>query len=337
MTVRSSTIRVFSLVVLLAACGRAGADDPRPATPASVEPTHVFRSIVPTLSAAPGPCPSATSAADAAIGLTFFDGPGGGCIAPDQLRGFRCDDRVDPVIEAAGLRFLGGRFAMVADGLPANAALVGRGGGEEVYIAPGDRPTLFVRTPQRIERWLTLAERSDGPPQALFLGDSITVGSRGAIVRAVPGWGAAFRAQVGRTTAEGADALRTLHDVANLDAVVVELGTNESKPEGFPNRIQEVLSQVDPARLVVWVTVHREDLDFVPELNDDIVRAMAEIPNGAVADWAGAVTPDDLVSDGVHPSDAGKKVMGDMLGFLLNRWEEAASGHGALACAPPLD
>lgn len=338
MSVRTSSIRVFSLVVLLAACGRAGAGGPAPASTGSQEPTHVFRSVVPSLSTVPavsGPCPTASPPPDGGVEVTLFEAPGGGCIAQDQLRSFRCGDTVDPVIEAAGLRFLGGRFAVPVGGLPADAALVGGSGDQEVFIAPGDRPRLYVRSPQRIERWLTLAEHVEGSPQALFLGDSITVGSRGAIVRALPGWGTGFRAEVGRTTAEGAEAVRTVQDIGNLDVVVVELGTNESTPEGFPDRIREVLSLVEPARLVVWVTVHR-DLEFVPELNADIVQAMSEVPNGAVVDWGSAVTAEDLVTDGVHPNDAGKELMGSLLGFTLNRWEESASGRGALTCAPPL-
>jgi hypothetical protein len=96
-----------------------------------------------------------------------------------------------------------------------------------------------------------------------------------------------------------------------------------------------MLSVVGAARLVVWVTVHR-DLTFVDELNDDILTAMRSIPNGVVADWNGAVTPDDLISDGVHPTDAGKELMASLLSRLLTRWSDAANGDGAVACAPPL-
>jgi GDSL-like Lipase/Acylhydrolase family len=332
-TVRGIPLPIVLMAALLAACGRAGADDPaQPA--ASREPTHVFRSAVPSLSTLPEPCPSSTPVVEAGVEVTLYDAPNGGCIAEDQLRGFRCGERVDPIIEAAGLRFVGGRFAMMVAGLPAASQLVARGGGQEIYVAPGDRPTLFVRTGERIERWLTLVEHFDGPPQARFLGDSIMLGSRGAVVRALAGWGTAFRAEVGRTTAEGVEVAKTFRDVWNDDVVVVELGTNDSTPDGFPDRIQQVLSLVDGARLVVWVTVHR-DMSFVPELNADIVRAMAALPNGAVVDWASEVAPEDIVSDGVHPSDAGKEHLAGMLGFLMNRWEETAAGRGALECEPP--
>jgi len=124
-----------------------------------------------------------------------------------------------------------------------------------------------------------------------------------------------------------------LHD---LDAVVVELGTNESTPAGFPDRIQRMLSIVHPAGLVVWVTVHREDISFAPELNSDIDAAVSALPNGAMADWASVVTPEDLASDGVHPNDQGKRLMASLLADLLMRWRDAATGSGASACAAAL-
>jgi len=318
-------------LALLAACGQAGARDVV-RTPASLEPTHPLRSVVPSLSTIPEPCPTTEDVDGTAV--QYFHSPGGGCIQPDQLRAYRCGDDVDPVIEAVGLRFLGGMFAMTVPQLPANATLVGKGAHEEIFAAPGDRPTIYVRSDGELQRWLTIVEPPDTLPRALFLGDSITVGSRGAIVRALPGWGTAFRAQVGRTTAEGVDVAKTLHDVLDQDVVVVELGTNESTSEGFPDRVQSMLDLVDPARFVVWVTVHR-DLPFVPELNEDIFSAMRSVPNGAVADWNFVVTPDDLISDGVHPTDHGKELMASLLSRLLVRWHDAATGEGATACAPP--
>jgi hypothetical protein len=93
-----------------------------------------------------------------------------------------------------------------------------------------------------------------------------------------------------------------------------------------------MLQTVGQGRLVVWVTVHR-DLEFVPDLNTDITKAMAALPNGVVADWNAVVTPEDLVSDGVHPDDQGKTLMASLLSGLLTRWSDAASGRGATACA----
>jgi hypothetical protein len=325
-----SLIAALLLVVLGAACGRAGAQNPTPA--GGAVPTHVFRTVVPSLSTVPAPCPSSTTAGGTPV--TLFVAPGGGCIRPDQLRQFGCSDQVDPMIEAAGLRFLGGTFSMVVSGVPDDAALVGRGGGEDVYVVPGDRPTLYVAADGRVQRWLTVGSPPAGAPRALFVGDSITVGSRGAIVRALPGWETGFHAAVGRTTDQGTAAARTVRDMGNVDVVVVELGTNEGTAEGFPVRIQQMLSVVGGARLVVWVTVHR-DLPIVPELNDDIVAAMRSIPNGTIADWNGAVTAEDLVGDGVHPTDRGKELMAGLLRRPLTRWADAATGAGAAACAPP--
>ncbi|HEY7280249.1 MAG TPA: hypothetical protein VID47_01540 [Actinomycetota bacterium] len=328
--VRSVLTRSLVTAVLLAACGGAGA---APSSPGA--PTHAFRTVVPSLSTLPAahtPCPSSTTTEGVAVSL--FVAPGGGCVRPDQLRQFRCGDRVDPVIEAVGLRFLGGRFAMPVTALPADAQLIAHGDGEDLFAVAGDRPTLFVRTADgQVRRWLLLVDRTDAAPRLLDVGDSITVGSRGAIVHALPGWTPSFYAKVGRTTDEGVTAAKTVHGRGDLDAVVVELGTNESTEQGFPDRIREMLRVVGRARLVVWVTVHR-DLEFVPDLNRDIDAAMAALPTGVVADWNAVVTPDDLVSDGVHPDDEGKALMASLLSDLLTRWDDAVSGRGATACAP---
>jgi hypothetical protein len=322
--------RVLSVIlaaVLLSGCMLAGAQK-------ATEPTHAFRSVVPVLSTVPAPCPTASAAGGVEVEL--FDAPGGGCVRQDQLREYRCSSEDDPVIEAAGLRFLGGRFSLPVPQMPSAAILLGRHGDEEVFAVPGDRPTLLVRTTEGVRRWLTVVSPPDpAHPSALFLGDSIMVGSRGAVGRALPGWDTEFHAKIGRTTEEGIAVARTLRGIENRDAVVVELGTNESIEEGFPALVHRMLSIVGGARLVVWVTVHRLDLEFIPDINSDIVRAMSEVPNGAVADWSSAVTPEDLVDDGVHPSDQGKRLMADLVGGLLTRWRDAATGHGAAACAPP--
>src|SRR6266516_4587664 len=82
----------------------------------------------------------------AGVDVRLFRAPGGGCVRQDQLREFRCTPQDDPVIEAGGLRFLGGTFAMPVSQVSVDARLLGRNSLEEVDIRPGDRPTLFVTT-----------------------------------------------------------------------------------------------------------------------------------------------------------------------------------------------
>jgi hypothetical protein len=238
------------------------------------------------------------------------------------------------MIEAGGLRFLGGTFAVPVPALPASARPLGRDGREEVDLRPGDRPTLYVKSAAGVERWLTVIAPPNGLADALFLGDSIMVGSRKAVVRALPGWATEFRAKVSRTTEEGIDVARSLQDMSVHDVVVVELGTNESVSDGFPAKIQRMLAIVGSARLVVWVTVHR-DVEITPQLNAEIGAAMRDLPNGLVVDWNAAVTTEDLLADGVHPTDAGQALMADLLSGPLQRWHDAATGDGAAACAPP--
>ena len=216
--------------------------------------------------------------------------------------------------------------------LPAGARPLGSAPGESVFATPGEPPTVYVRRGDAVERWLAVVPPHGPTPTALFIGDSITVGSRGAIVRALPGWTTRFDARVGRNTTEGIQ-VATRIGVRGKDAVVVELGTNDGTATGYRGLVRRMLSLVRPAPLVIWVTVHR-DLEFVPEINADIRAGVGELPNTALADWVGVVRPEDLLADGIHPSDQGKRVMAALLSTPLERWYLAATGRGDAACAP---
>jgi hypothetical protein len=291
----------------------------------------VLASAVPTLDTTPGPCP--TSARTGRPGIVLFDGPGGGCIRPDQMEAFRCRSVDDPVLVIAGLRFLGGRFAAPIPTLPAEAQVIGRSASAVVSVIPGHPPRVFVRTATRLERWLAIPRLPrSAPPRALFLGDSIMVAARPDVTQALPDWTREFNARVGRATSEGIRVASGL-SLDGVDAVVIELGTNQSTAVGFPSLARRLLSIVRDVPLVMWVTVHRE-LDFVSEINTDIGRAAGEAPNAVVADWDQAVPSDGLLSDGIHPTDIGKQVMASLLSGPLKRWHLAATGRGDTACAP---
>ena len=266
--------------------------------------------------------------------ITRFDAFGGGCIRADQMAAFRCGITADPVLAVGRQRFVGGRFAVSVPSIPSGSASLGHSRATAVFARPGRPPALFVRRAGRLERWLPLpALGEEATPDALFLGDSIMVASHRAIAAALPSWSTQFDARVGRATAEGVEVASHLR-IAGRDAVVVELGTNEGSAERFPDLSRSLLARVRAASLVVWVTVHR-NADFVPELNDDIRRAVAAIPNGVVADWDHAVPPDGLLTDGIHPTDAGKRAMAALLARVLDPWYLAATGRGDTACAPP--
>jgi lysophospholipase L1-like esterase len=249
------------------------------------------------------------------------------------MEAFRCRSVDDPVLAIAGLRFLGGRFAVPVSTLPAEARVLGRSASTAVFVVPGHPPRVFVRTATRLERWLAIPRLPPaGRPRALFLGDSIMVASRPDVTKALPDWTREFNARVGRGMSEGIRVASRL-PLEGVDVVVIELGTNQSTADGFPSLARQLLSIVRDVPLVVWVTVHR-DLDFVTEINEDIGRAAGEAPNAVVADWDRAVPGDGLLPDGIHPTDAGKRVMASLLSGPLERWRLAATGRGDTACAP---
>jgi lysophospholipase L1-like esterase len=304
--------------VLLVAC----AGHPRPA--------NVLATAVPTLSASPGPCPEALTTEPSSP--LRFDAPGGGCIAADQMAEYRCGPDADPVLVIAGRRFLGGTFGVPVRRLPQEARLLGRARSETIFARPGEPATVYVRRAGALERWVAVAPQGPGSPTVLLVGDSIMVGSHRAVARALPEWTPRVIAKVGRNTTQGIQEVAR-RGVLGADAVVVELGTNDNTAEGYPALVRRMLSLVRSAHLVIWVTVHR-DLPFVSEINDDIRRLVADLPNAVVADWAGAVTPADLLSDGIHPSDQGKRLMADLLSTPLERWYLAARGRGDAVCVP---
>jgi len=46
------------------------------------------------------------------------------------------------------------------------------------------------------------------------------------------------------------------------------------------------------------------------------------------------VTPADLLSDGIHPSDPGKRLLARLVSDPIRRWSLAATGRGDTSCAP---
>ena len=238
----------------------------------------------------------------------------------------------DPVLLVGGRSFLGGRFAVPVEGMPAEAGVLGRSGDTEVLVVPGHPPRLYVRTGSVIDRWLTVHRaRGPGSPTAFFVGDSIMVGSRQAVEAALRGWTTEFDAQVGRTSLEGIDAVGK-HPPGEVEVTVVELGTNDSDPGAFADRVGTMLDLVGDSPLVVWVTVHL-DVDFLDELNAAIRAGAGRLPNAAIADWAAAVDPErDLVEDGIHPNEHGRKVLASLLSDLLTRGHRVASGESAPGC-----
>lgn len=157
-----------------------------------------------------------------------------------------------------------------------------------------------------------LARRADGEAapstgRVGLIGDSLNVGVEPHLEDALRGWRLETDDVVGRSTADGLEALeRAGHDLAPW--VVISLGTNDAvgDPDGFSVRVERALELAGPERCVVWATIRRDGDAYEPF--NEILRAQAEArPNLVLVDWARMVADDPglLAGDGVHGTEAG--------------------------------
>lgn len=135
---------------------------------------------------------------------------------------------------------------------------------------------------------------SDGP--VVFLGDSITVRSESRLRQLLTGRNVTVEAQVGRTLAQGVEALAG-HDADLSGAtLVVGLCTNPTTGD-FAALAQQVMGIASKASAVVWVTC----TEWAPAVAgyNQVIRSLGT----PIAEWAGpSLAPGMLDPDGVHPT-----------------------------------
>lgn len=146
-----------------------------------------------------------------------------------------------------------------------------------------------------------------GPRQRItIVGDSVMLGAREHLVRAIPG--ALVDAKVGRQGGEGIERIQAFRSARTLgDIVVLHLGTNGYISERY---YREMLRQLADRQAVVLVNVFADRRWTAPN-NQVIARLAGEFGNVRVVDWSGLATrnPGFLVSDGVHLSGAGIRAL----------------------------
>ena len=261
-----------------------------------------------------------------------------GCVPPTELFGFRCGDDEPPVLErtTGGVteRYVGGRFAVPLDALPADAIPLGEGADMQVYAAGGDPALLYVGVGESVTRWLRLPRRAvANPPTAFVIGDSIADGAAPFLSEALPGWTIGFDTVVGRGT-NSAITAAAAQGVARPDVVIIELGTNDADPVAFRENMVTMLDLLRRVPLVVWQTAHGP-LTNIPGVNIHIRGTVPTYPNTLIADWDAFVSDDtELSADGVHPLAGHEDLMARLIAPTLSRWLEAATGGSATACAP---
>jgi hypothetical protein len=266
--------------------------------------------------------------------VTVYQGPDGECIPRDQVVGYRCEGTDPIVVFDAGSeverRFVGGGFAVPVPALPDGAEVVGVGDGAQL-VAVSDGPRwLYTVRGSDVWRWLALPPAEPlaaEPPQAFALGDSLLDGGAPALLAALPDWTIEVDALNGRGSGTGATIAEAR--VAEDQAVVVELGTNDRSVETFADNAQRILAAFRDAPLVLWQNVQGPP-DVVPaeEINAAIEVAAGRRPNVAIADWD-ATVPEEVLFDGVHPGPEYQDSLANLIAPMLLRWRSAATEQPA--------
>lgn len=276
---------------------------------------------------------AACAAPAAGVGAPLLRAGATGCADVAAVL-YECAPRLDPVLSFLGADrrvFVGGRFAVLVEGVPPTAAYVGEVQGVAVHREPGSAGRVFVEDASGVTRWLALPDAAGSEASAYVLGDSIALGAADTIVDALPEWSTTIDAVIGRTADEAAAAVDTTALPA-LSAVVVELGTNDLDPSAFAAGARRILRSVAAEPLVVWIAPHTP-FEVTADVRRSIWRLLARTSNGVVADWSAAVPPDALAADGVHLLPERTDAFADFVSSYLRAWRMAITGRGATGCA----
>jgi hypothetical protein len=342
-------VRVVPLVLgfaLLGACDGSRPPAP-PLDPSTIDP-----------SSSGEPC-AAAEVSGATVQRFEVDGS---CVPGDVLVLYRCAPAEIPVLripsENGSALFLGGPFAVPVSTLPAQVRFAGAARGTEVLIAdplpPSPTPTpagssspmvegepiveperlVYVREEGRTERWLQLEgrRRLHDPPIVWIIGDSIMDGGREEVETALADWSLTLDAEVGRSSSSGVELAQAAVE-QDADAVVIELGTNDTSPAVFRSHLVETLDTVAGVPLVIWQTARGPEDDLViPEVNAAIREVAPTYPNVSIADWTAFVPDEAVQTDGIHPDEGFQHLEAELLVPFLSEWRDALDRRGATGC-----
>lgn len=161
----------------------------------------------------------------------------------------------------------------------------------------------------------------DGPPgrnSVMVIGDSVFIGTAGAIPAALPDWVVTYDAEANRRLAQAIDLIVDRRDEVG-GAVVIHLGNNYIPGERgeFAGQIDTMMLQLWFVPQVVWVTVPEVNTGRA-EINEDIRAAAERWPNMVVVDWAPEIAANpDWSWDGLHLTPAGREAMAERLADAL--------------------
>lgn len=194
-------------------------------------------------------------------------------------------------------------------------------------VAPASAPTP-INGPDRPEP--TTAPPSVPPPapstsaavqphgRVVIVGDSLTVGSKGAIVAGLAGAAPDITAVTGMGIRWGAGVLAGA-DLDGVDLVVVALGTNDylASPREAGRLIDATMSEVG-ALEVLWVNIDTGGaLDEAVGVNSALRDAASRYDHLTVADWNSHVRSSGVsrqrAGDGIHYDPGGYRERGRWL------------------------
>jgi lysophospholipase L1-like esterase len=165
-----------------------------------------------------------------------------------------------------------------------------------------------------------------------FLGDSVMLGARSAIMARLPGWHVRFDAEVNRSTYRAIDIVRA-NRAAFRDVAVVQLGTNDAgTPSVFSVHATELLAELRGLPLVVWLTI-RHARPYYAVADGLLVKDLAATSHGVVADWDAVQPPGGAGPDGLHLNAVGASAMAGLVDGVLTRWRDTGRGTGDTRCA----
>ena len=344
-----ATPLAVGFVVLLGACDGSGPPAP-PLDPPTIDPSSSSEAC------------AAVDVNGASVQLFELDGS---CLPGDVLVLYRCAPTAIPVLRVSSVDgaalFLGGPFAVPVSSLPAQVRFAGDAGGTEVLIAdPLPPPTpspagssslaaspsvegdpiveperlVYVREEGRTERWLRLEgrQRLHDPPIVWIIGDSIMDGGREEVEAALADWSLTLDAEVGRSSSSGVELAQAAVE-QDADAVVIELGTNDTSSSVFRAHLVETRDTVAGVPLVIWQTARGPEDDLsIPEVNAAIREVAPTYPNVSIADWTAFVLDEAVQTDGIHPDEGFQGLEADLLVPILSEWRDALDRRGATTC-----
>ena len=158
----------------------------------------------------------------------------------------------------------------------------------------------------------------------LVNGDSLAVGTKPYLPKALRGWQVTQSASVSRHASDGADVLRS-YGRALPRVIHVSLGTNDDPRQvsSFRAAIRDVMEVAGPHRCVVWTNIVRPPVAGASYAGYNRALAVESRPreNLRVVNWARMVQqhPEWLSGDGVHVNVDGYKARAKAIAQSVRR------------------